>query len=269
MLEIQRELSNKSGSRRGKIKLKIGIGIVLIVFLMVWLLYEKFFAYTDNVKKMIEEQLGEPIQMIQLTKGDTTVIFASQASCERVQNIFGKWKAREKVINDSSSAASTQFYDKENFEVSFVGADKICHFDQSNEIKSIKSMRMVSGDIYKNYLINKNINKELQKIIEEKQSAPCFPKEKLLQLFHEETGKINEEVTLEDFEKYGQINVEYNGDIICMKICMEDSARLHVMFQSTELSKKSKPEKIIVFWSESEYKSSDQPDFLESIKEKL
>lgn len=273
MRQIQSEVPSESRSKqnKGRTKLKIGIGIAVIVVLAAWLLYERFFAYTDNIKKVIEKQLGEPIQMIQITKGDITVIVASEDSCERMLNTLGKWKGREKIINHSGTAlgSSAAYYEKENFEISFAGEDKMCNLYASNEMKSDKSMRMVCGDNSKNYLSNQNVNKEIQKIIEEKQSAPGITKNELLQLFDEETGQIRENVTLADFDQYGQINVENNGEETCVKICMEDSCRLHVIFKSAALSGNSKPEKLIVFWSESEYKVSDQTDFIESIKEKL
>lgn len=273
MRKIESEILSEVRSKqsRGRTKLKIGIGITVIAFIIVFILYEKFFVYTENIKKVIEEQLGEPIQVIQIKKGDTTVIFASEDSCEKILNAFSKWKGREKIINYSGTAFSsnTAYYEKEHFWISFAGKDKECNFSEAYEIKSDKSMRMACGDNYKNYLLNQNVNKEIQKIIEEKQSAHGITKNELLQLFDEEAGQIKENVTLADFDKYGQINVENNGEETCVKICMEDSCRLHVIFKSAALSGNSKPEKFIVFWSNSEYKSSDQADFIESIKEKL
>ena len=274
MKKIEREVPSENKSRQGRTKWKIGIGITVILLLIVFILYEKFFAHADNIRKTIEEQLGEPIHMIQITKGDTTIICASEASCEKVLDVFGKLKGHRKDAGNADLAAapdSARYYEKEDLDISFIGGEKICTLYQANEIKSNKSMRMVCGESSRNYLLNKNINEVLQEILEEKQSAPYLGREELLQFFDDATGKIKEDVTLEDFEKYRQINVENNGEETCLKISMEDSGRIHVIFKSaglTGLSKDDKPEKVIVFWSDSEYISSDREDFLESIKEK-
>lgn len=263
---LRDDVSRQEKCKQSTIKLRLGIAMVVI--LAVWILYVKIFAYPESIGHYIEQTLGEPISLIQVSQGDTIVLFASGVSCQKVLGIFDRLKGKAKLLNYANTVNETEYYEKQEFAVSFLGANKSCSLYETNGIKSKKSLRIISGEEERNYLLNQNINKIIQDIIEQKRSDSCLTQLELIQMFDDKTDKIKETITLADLAKYGQINVETNGEELCMKIYMENSCRLHVIFMTKGLTADSKPVKFIVFWSDLEYKSSDQTDFLQTIKER-